>query len=140
MNKWIIAATSAAMMAAVVGCKSSSSDDDSSPETPEVVTPETLSLSYLGRYSSGVFGQSAAEIPAYDPANQQIFIVNAQKGAVDVLDARDIANPALVKTLTVESIAEGAVVNSIAFTAGYLAVAVEAATKTPSKWARNQTC
>jgi len=131
MNKWIIAATSAAMMAAVVGCKSSSSDDDSSsPETPEVVTPETLSLSYLGRYSSGVFGQSAAEIPAYDPANQQIFIVNAQKGAVDVLDARDIANPALVKTLTVESIAEGAVVNSIAFTAGYLAVAVEAATKT----------
>ncbi|MEH6798712.1 MAG: choice-of-anchor I family protein [Halopseudomonas sabulinigri] len=131
MNKWIIAATSAAMMAAVVGCKSSSSDDDSSsPETPEVVTPETLSPSYLGRYSSGVFGQSAAEIPAYDPANQQIFIVNAQKGAVDVLDARDIANPALVKTLTVESIAEGAVVNSIAFTAGYLAVAVEAATKT----------
>lgn len=133
MNKWIIAATSAAMMAAVVGCKSSSSDDDDSaapPETPEVVTPETLSLSYLSRYSSGVFGASAAEIPAYDPANQQIFVVNAQKGAVDVLDASDITNPVLVKTLTVESIAEGAVVNSIAFKAGHLAVAVEAATKT----------
>ncbi len=129
MNKWIIAATSAAMMAAVVGCKSSSSDDDTA-ETPEVVTPESISLSYLGRYSSGVFGQSAAEIPAYDAQNQHIFIVNAQKGAVDVLDASDIANPTLVQTLTVESIAEGAVVNSIAFKAGYLAVAVEAATKT----------
>ncbi|SDS07867.1 hypothetical protein SAMN05216271_1102 [Halopseudomonas sabulinigri] len=129
MNKWIIAATSAAMMAAVVGCKSSSSDDDTA-ETPEVVTPESISLSYLGRYSSGVFGQSAAEIPAYDAQNQHIFIVNAQKGAVDVLDASDIANPTLVQTLTVESIAEGAVVNSIAFKTGYLAVAVEAATKT----------
>lgn len=128
MNKWIIAATSAAMMAAVVGCKSSSDDDTA--ETPEVVTPESISLSYLGRYSSGVFGQSAAEIPAYDAQNQHIFIVNAQKGAVDVLDASDIANPTLVQTLTVESIAEGAVVNSIAFQSGYLAVAVEAATKT----------
>ncbi len=129
MNKWIIAATSAAMMAAVVGCKSSSSDDDTA-EAPEVVTPESISLSYLGRYSSGVFGQSAAEIPAYDAQNQQIFVVNAQKGAVDVLDASDIANPTLVQTLTVESVADGAVVNSIAFKAGYLAVAVEAATKT----------
>ncbi|MEH6491010.1 choice-of-anchor I family protein [Halopseudomonas sp.] len=129
MNKWIIAATSAAIMAAVVGCKSSSSDDDTA-ETPEVVTPQSISLSFLGRYSSGVFGKSAAEIPAYDAQNQQIFIVNAQKGAVDVLDASDIANPSLVQTLTVEGIAEGAVVNSIAFKAGYLAVAVEAANKT----------
>ncbi|MEH6566534.1 MAG: choice-of-anchor I family protein [Halopseudomonas sp.] len=131
MNKWIIAASSVAMMAAVAGCNSGSDDDDENlPETPEVVTPESISLAYLGRYSSGVFGASAAEIPAYDPVNQQIFIVNAQKGAVDVLDASDVANPTLVQTLTVETVAAGAVVNSIAYKGGYLAVAIEAATKT----------
>ena len=128
MNKWIITATSAAMMAAVVGCKSSSNSD--TPQVSDEITPQSISLSYLGRYSSGVFGKSAAEIPAYDAANQQIFIVNAQKGAVDVLDASDIGNPTLITTLTVESVATGAVVNSLAYRDGYLAVAVEAASKT----------
>lgn len=140
MQKWILAASAATLLAALAGCNSDSSDDPApvspapsgptAPSGPEIITPDRLSLSLLGRYSSGVFDESAAEIPAFDPANRQIFIVNAQKGAVDILDASDPAKPSLVKTLTVESIAPGAVVNSIAYKDGLLAVAIEAAEKT----------
>ncbi|HBT57026.1 MAG TPA: alkaline phosphatase, partial [Pseudomonas sp.] len=80
----MMAATSAALLATLAGCKSSSSDDN---DAPEVVTPDSITLNYLGRYSANIFGASAAEIPAFDPVNQRIFIVNAQKGAVDVLNA-----------------------------------------------------
>ncbi|UGV31845.1 choice-of-anchor I family protein [Halopseudomonas aestusnigri] len=131
MKKWMMAATSAALLATLAGCKSSSSDDN---DAPEVVTPDSITLNYLGRYSANIFGASAAEIPAFDPVNQRIFIVNAQKGAVDVLNAADPANPVLLQELTVESITEGAVVNSIAYKGGYLAVAVEAPTKTDNGW------
>ena len=130
MKKWMMAATSAALLATLAGCKSSSDDNDA----PEVVTPDSITLNYLGRYSANIFGASAAEIPAFDPVNQRIFIVNAQKGAVDVLNAADPANPVLLQELTVESITEGAVVNSIAYKGGYLAVAVEAPTKTDNGW------
>jgi len=132
MNRWIMTAGAAAMVAALAACNSDSDDDQTAaPETPPpVVTPDSLQLSLLGRYSSGEFGVSAAEIPAFDPDNRQIFIVNARKGAVDVLDATDAANPAFVQSLTVESVAPGAVVNSIAYREGFLAVAVEAAIKT----------
>ena len=131
MKKWMMAATSAALLTTLAGCKSSSSDDN---DAPEVVTPDSITLNYLGRYSANIFGASAAEIPAFDPVNQRIFIVNAQKGAVDVLNAADPANPVLLQELTVESITEGAVVNSIAYKGGYLAVAVEAPTKTDNGW------
>ena len=131
MKKWMMAATSAALLTTLAGCKSSSSDDN---DAPEVITPDSITLNYLGRYSANIFGASAAEIPAFDPVNQRIFIVNAQKGAVDVLNAADPANPVLLQELTVESITEGAVVNSIAYKGGYLAVAVEAPTKTDNGW------
>ena len=131
MKKWMMAATSAALLTTLAGCKSSSSDDN---DAPEVITPDSITLNYLGRYSANIFGASAAEIPAFDPVNQRIFIVNAQKGAVDVLNAADPANPELLQELTVESITEGAVVNSIAYKGGYLAVAVEAPTKTDNGW------
>ena len=131
MKKWMMAATSAALLATLAGCKSSSGDDN---DAPEVITPDSITLNYLGRYSANIFGASAAEIPAFDPVNQRIFIVNAQKGAVDVLNAADPANPELLQELTVESITEGAVVNSITYKGGYLAVAVEAPTKTDNGW------
>ena len=131
MKKWMMAATSAALLATLAGCKSSSGDDN---DAPEVITPDSITLNYLGRYSANIFGASAAEIPAFDPVNQRIFIVNAQKGAVDVLNAADPANPVLLQELTVESITEGAVVNSITYKGGYLAVAVEAPTKTDNGW------
>lgn len=130
MNRWVLAATTTAMLAALAGCNSDSDNDDAVVEPPAVVTPDSINLSFLGRYSAGIFAESAAEIPAFDPVNKRIFIVNAQKGAVDVLDATDPANPTLIDTLTAADVAADAVVNSIAYKGGYLAVAIEASPKT----------
>ena len=130
MNRWVLAATTTAMLAALAGCNSDSDNDDAVIEPPAAVTPDSINLSFLGRYSAGIFAESAAEIPAFDPINKRIFIVNAQKGAVDVLDATDPANPTLIDTLTAADVAADAVVNSIAYKGGYLAVAIEASPKT----------
>ncbi|MFO7706288.1 MAG: choice-of-anchor I family protein, partial [Halopseudomonas sp.] len=143
MNRWVLTATAAGLLAAMAGCNSDSSSDDTAVPTPPApapvatpaATPQSLSLSLLGRYSSGEFGVSAAEIPAFDPVNRQIFVVNALNGAVDIIDARDLANPVLIDTLTADDIAPGAVVNSIAYRDGLLAVAIEANPKTSPGYA-----
>jgi len=46
----------------------------------------SLSVDLVGRYQSGVYGLSAAEIVDYHPSSQSAFVVNAQSGKVDVLD------------------------------------------------------
>src|SRR5690606_32282633 len=76
---------------------SSSSDSSSSV----AATPDTIALSLVGRYSSNAFGVSAAEIPAFDPVTKRAFVVNAQLGAVDVLDLTDPEAP--VKTHTIDA-------------------------------------
>ena len=127
MNKWFAVST-LAMSVALAGClgnSSSSNRDNGGPADP---TPINIELSKLGRYSSGVFGASAAEIPAFDPVNQRIFIVNAQSGAVDVLDAADPANPTFIESLVTS--VPSATINSVAWHDGLLAVAVEASPKT----------
>jgi len=56
----------------LAACNSSSHHDKDAPpitETPEPEpepTPESLKLSLLGRFETGKFGVSAAEIPSYD--------------------------------------------------------------------------
>ncbi|WP_138518021.1 choice-of-anchor I family protein [Limnobacter alexandrii] len=98
--------------------------------TPAVSASETTSIARLSTYNSGVYDASAAEIPAYDPISQRLFVVNAQAGAIDVLDLSDPENPVLEQTLTTNALRAGSVVNSVAVANGILAVAVEDATKT----------
>ncbi|UTF61718.1 choice-of-anchor I family protein [Gilvimarinus sp. DA14] len=116
---------------ALVGC---GSDDDSDEENggnpPVVETPASISLNFLGRYSTGQFDESAAEIPAYDAASQRLFVVNAEKGMVDVLDFSDPANPSLIDTLDGGSVLAGGEVNSVAVYDGVVALAIEADEKT----------
>jgi len=100
------------------------------PEVPVEATPQTISLAFAGRYSAGAFGVSAAEIPAFDPANKRTFIVNAQKGMVDVLNTLDPANPTLIGSIDATSIAPGATVNSVSLRDGIVALAIESAVKT----------
>lgn len=126
MNKTKIQlfAITAIAAATLVACGGDSNN------SPAVGSSETTSISRLGTYNTGVFDQSAAEIPAFDPETQRLFVVNAQAGAIDVLDLSDPENPSLIQTLTTESILAGSKVNSVAVTNGILAVAIEAATKT----------
>lgn len=126
MNKTKIQlfAISAIAAATLVAC---GGGNDSAPA---VGASETTSISRLSTYNSGLFGVSAAEIPAYDPVSQRLFVVNAQAGAIDVLDLSDPENPVLEQTLTTAGILAGSKVNSVAVANGILAVAIEAPLKT----------
>ena len=86
---------------------------------------DTLKLTQIGRYTTGVFDESAAEIPAYDPDTQRLFVVNANSAAVDVLDLSNPSEPTLIKAIDVSEFGE--VANSVAVQNGIVAVAVEAA-------------
>ncbi|KKO44611.1 alkaline phosphatase [Arsukibacterium ikkense] len=121
----------AVAMAVLTACNSSD-EPVSEPQIPEpvVLTPSTLSLSLLGRYSSEEYLVSAAEITAYDADSKRAFVVNALAGAVDVLYLIDPANPVYLDTLSATDIAENAVVNSVAAHNGLIALAIESSPKT----------
>ena len=146
MNK-LFAISTLAMAVALSGCLSNSSSGNNTPEpgpgaeAPEL-TPSSLSMSPLGRYETGVYGLSAAEIPVYDHINHRIFMVNARSGAVDVLNALLPDDLTYIDTLSVDdldSISPDSTVNSIAFhddgKDGLLAVAIENAVKTDNGYA-----
>ena len=91
-------------------------------------------LSRIGGYESldgtgaRKFDEGAAEIVAFDPATDRLFVVNALDAVVEVLDASDPASP--VKETEIDVTALGAVANSIDVSDGVLAVAIEADPKT----------
>ncbi|BBO86115.1 hypothetical protein DSCO28_66810 [Desulfosarcina ovata subsp. sediminis] len=86
-----------------------------------------IALSKLGTYASGVFDKGAAEIVAFDPETQRLFVSNADDNTVDALS---IANPAApAKAFTIDLSPYGGGVNSVAVNDGIVAVAVEAEVK-----------
>lgn len=54
----------------------------------------------LGRFDSGIFGKSAVEVAAYDPARRRLAVVNVSRG-IDFIDIADPARPALTATVKV---------------------------------------
>ena len=80
-----------------------------------------IRLQVIGSYETGVFDESAAEIPAYDPATQRLFVVNANDAVVEVLDLSDPTQPS--KLFDIQS--DGGIVNSVAVSNGIVAIAVE---------------
>jgi hypothetical protein len=91
---------------------------------------EKIELEFLGRYSTGQFGVSAAEIPAYDAGTRRLFVVNALSGRVDVLDIGNPTQPQKVGEIAADPVLAGAVVNSVAVHKGLVALAIEAPVKT----------
>lgn len=115
----------------LVACGGDDKDTAVTPPPPVVdPTPKTISLSVLGSYDAGVFDGSAAEITAYDPASKRIFVVNAKKGMLDVLDASNPAQPKHIKELSTRDYLADSEVNSVAVSHGIVAVAVQAKVKT----------
>jgi len=102
-------------------------------ETPVPIveaTPNSIELSKLAAYESGMFAQSAAEIPAFDAESQRLFVVNAKEGVLDVLDLSRPDQPKKITSITVDDIAPEAEVNSVAVHNGIVAIAIQAAVKT----------
>jgi DNA-binding beta-propeller fold protein YncE len=88
-------------------------------------TRKSVDLSVLGRYSSGVYDEGAAEIVGHDPETQRLFVVNANAGAVDVLDIADPADPTKVATIdTADAFADAGDTNSLDVNGGRVAVAL----------------
>ncbi|MEM9419847.1 MAG: choice-of-anchor I family protein [Planctomycetota bacterium] len=84
-----------------------------------------LGLSVIGSYGTGIFDESAAEIPAYDAATQRLFVTNAASGKIDVLDLSDPTMPSKIGEINLAGAP-----NSVAVNNGLVAVAVEAAVVT----------
>jgi DNA-binding beta-propeller fold protein YncE len=84
--------------------------------------PGAITLAPVGTYASGLFDESAAEIVAHDPGTQTLFVVNAEAGAVDVLDIADPTTPTLVGTIG----GGGGAANSVAVAKGVVAVVTAA--------------
>lgn len=68
-------------------------------QVPAPTPSNALQLWFLGRYQTGIFGESAAEIVAHDPQTQRLFVVKATAAAVDVLDIRNPRALPLCNTL-----------------------------------------
>ncbi len=49
----------------------------------------SIELTAVGTYATGIFDEGAAEIPAYDPDTQRLFVVNGAGSSIDVLDISD---------------------------------------------------
>lgn len=90
--------------------------------------PGAVSLVPLGSYASGVFGEGAAEIVAYDAATMRLFVINAEANSVDVLDLADPANP--TRLFAIDATPWGGGVNSVAVHDGVVALAVQAEVRT----------
>ena len=62
-----------------------------------------VSLTSIGRYSTGVFDDSATEIATFDPASNKLFVTNAAANQVDVLNLADPTNPMLDFSIDVDN-------------------------------------
>ncbi|MCV2403483.1 choice-of-anchor I family protein [Marinomonas sp. C2222] len=95
----------------------------------------SIKLSFLGRYESGIFDGSAAEIVDYSPSAEAAFVVNAKSGKIDVISISKPSNPTKVSSIdvgeditTATGIPMGAA-NSVSIHKNIMAVAVEAKNK-----------
>ncbi len=95
-----------------------------------ISAPGPVNATFEEISSLKIGGEAAAEITAFDPITNQLFIVNNSDGLsqVDVVDFSDPKNP-LVKS-PIDISVYGGGVNSVAVKNGMVAMAIEADTKT----------
>lgn len=96
----------------------------------EASSPVSIRMELAGTYSTGVFDEGAAEIPAYAPSFKRLFVVNGAINGIDVLDISDPNDPHPVPGLSPIRLADYGSPNSVAVKNGIVAVAVEAPTVT----------
>lgn len=101
------------------------SDSVAYPQVPE---GSPISLKVISRYETGIFDEGAAEITAFDPESQHVFLVNANDATVEILDLSDPEDPVFITSLDVQSILgrrrEVLSPNSVSVRDGIVAVAI----------------
>lgn len=115
------------MLLAFLGCKK---DTVKTPEeTPEVIVNEdAATFAEIGSLDIG--DEGAAEITAFDPITNRLFVVNntANNNRIDVIDFKDPKNMTKIGTISIAPY--GGLVNSLSVHDGKLAAAIEAVNKT----------
>jgi 2',3'-cyclic-nucleotide 2'-phosphodiesterase / 3'-nucleotidase / 5'-nucleotidase len=87
------------------------------------VAPRTIALAPIGTYATGVFGEGASEIVAYDPDGARMYVVNAEQSTVDIVSISDPTAPTQVATIDLSPYGGG--VNSVDVSRGRVATAVQ---------------
>lgn len=83
----------------------------------------SIELTPISLFDTGIFDDGAAEIPAFDAAAQRLFVTNGANDTIDVLDLSDPSNPTLAFEIDITTFGDG--VNSVAVSNGILAAAIE---------------
>ncbi|GHB97461.1 alkaline phosphatase [Cerasicoccus arenae] len=85
-------------------------------------------LTPIGVYETGLFDESAAEITAFDPGSERLFLVNANDSSVDILDLNNPANPVFIDQIDIQELFGSDTIsaepNSVAIHNGLVAVAI----------------
>ena len=76
-------------------------EPESTPPTDGI---GSIALERIGRYESGQFNEDAAEIVAHSARTDHLYVVNADVGGVDVLDATTPGDPERVDRLVLEDV------------------------------------
>jgi 2',3'-cyclic-nucleotide 2'-phosphodiesterase/3'-nucleotidase/5'-nucleotidase len=120
-----------ALGAALIAACKNNDDEGGGDGTTVVVAPDArIVLGFLGRYNTGLFDAGGAEIPAFDPLTDRLFVVNAGPSTVDVLNIADPENPVLITSIDCTLYGNAGSPNSVAVHNGILAIAIQDGTKT----------
>lgn len=87
------------------------------------VATNELNLSLLTSYSNGASGTNSAEIVAFDPSVDRLYIANSIAGKLDIVN---FANPAAPVAITSINLAAYGGINSVVAYNGVVACAIEA--------------
>ena len=83
----------------------------------------SIELNSIGLFDTGIFDDGAAEIPAFDPISERLFVTNGANSTIDALDLSDPTNPTLAFAIDITPFGDG--VNSVAVSNGIVAAAIE---------------
>ncbi len=83
-----------------------------------------IQLAPAGVYETGIYDEVAAEIAAFDPKSERLFVTNSADGTLDVLDASDPETP--TRLFSIDLSAFGGDPTSVAVHRGLVAVALVA--------------
>ncbi|MDT0595862.1 choice-of-anchor I family protein [Aestuariibacter sp. P117] len=70
--------------------------------------PRELSIEVVGRFATGIYGKSAAEIVQFHATSQSIFAVNAANNQIDVINLSSLPTVAVANPLNDESLSSSA--------------------------------
>lgn len=115
------------LLAFIVSC----SDDIQELDDTQTISARGNSSNFNDNFSEinsiNIGGEGAAEITAFDPGTNRLFVINVSDGfnQIEVLDISNIDNP-----ISMGSISPDGIPNSVAVNKGRLAVALENANNT----------